>query len=157
MTPISLELNQMRRLTSCLMRNHRRHLMPSDCAPAWATTSKYRAFGHLRSCARHHRAYVRQADDLIPTEARGKWDLREMRIISMMCPALILAGCTFLNDAPPKVIYQSSDTISVEFSDDGLLRVSNRQEAMEMIERHCGGPYRIVGGSGGRIDAECVR
>ena len=98
---------------------------------------------------RHHRAYVRQADDLIPTEARGKWDLREMRIISMMCPALILAGCTFLNDAPPKVIYQSSDTISVEYSDDGLMRVSNRQEAMEMIERHCGGPYRIVGGSGG--------
>ena len=91
------------------------------------------------------------------TEARGKWDLREMRIISMMCPALILAGCTFLNDAPPKVIYQSSDTISVEYADDGLMRVSNRQEALEMIERHCGGPYRIVGGSGGRIDAECVR
>ena len=67
----------------------------------------------------------------------------------MMCPALILAGCTFLNDAPPKVIYQSSDTISVEYSDDGLMRVSNRQEALEMIERHCGGPYRIVGGSGG--------
>jgi hypothetical protein len=110
-----------------------------------------------RVVGRHHRAYVRQADDLIPTEARGKWDLREMRIISMMCPALILAGCTFLNDAPPKVIYQSSDTISVEYSDDGLMRVSNRQEAMEMIERHCGGPYRIVGGSGGRIDAECVR
>src|SRR4051812_38560741 len=97
------------------------------------------------------------SDDLIPTEARGKWDLREMRIISMMCPALILAGCTFLNDTPPKVIYQSSDTISVEYSDDGLMRVSNRQEAMEMIERHCEGPYRIVGGSGGRIDAECVR
>jgi hypothetical protein len=110
-----------------------------------------------RVVGRRHRACVRQADDLIPTEARGKWDLREMRIISMMCPALILAGCTFLNDAPPKVIYQSSDTISVEFSDDGLMRVSNRQEAMEMIERHCGGPYRIVGGSGGRIDAECVR
>ena len=48
-----------------------------------------------------------------------------MRIISMMCPALILAGCTFLNDAPPKVIYQSSDTISVEYSDDGAMRVSN--------------------------------
>ena len=27
--------------------------------------------------------------------------------------------------------------------------VSNRQEAREMIERHCGGLYRIVGGSGG--------
>ena len=78
-----------------------------------------------------------------------------MRIIFMMCPALILAGCTFLNDAPPKVIYQSSDTISVEYSDDGLMR-DNRQEALEMIERHCGGPYRVVGGSGGRIDAECV-
>ena len=73
----------------------------------------------------------------------------------MMCPALILAGCTFLNDAP-KVIYQSSDTISVEYPDDGLMRVNNRQEAMEMIERHCGGPYRIVGGSGGGIDAGCV-
>ena len=85
---------------------------------------------------------------LIQTEARGKWDLREMRIISMMCPALILAGCTFLNDAPPKVIYQSSDTISVEYPDDGLMRVNNRQEALEMIERHCGGPYRIVGGLG---------
>jgi hypothetical protein len=80
-----------------------------------------------------------------------------MRIISIMCPALILAGCTFLNDTPPKVIYQSSDTISVEYADDGLMRVSNRQEALEMIERHCGGPYRVVGGSGGRIDAECVR
>ena len=68
-----------------------------------------------------------------------------MRIISMMCPALILAGCTFLNDAPPKVIYQSSDTISVEYSDDGLMRVSNRQEAMEMIERHCGGRIGSLG------------
>jgi hypothetical protein len=37
-----------------------------------------------------------------------------MRIISLMCPGLILAGWTFLNNAPPKVIYQSSDTISVE-------------------------------------------
>jgi hypothetical protein len=54
-----------------------------------------------------------------------------MRIISIMCPALILAGCTFLNDTPPKVIYQSSDTISVEYADDGLMRVSNRQEALE--------------------------
>jgi hypothetical protein len=45
----------------------------------------------------------------------------------MMCPALVLAGCTFLNDTPPKVIYQSSDTISVEYADDGLMRVSNRQ------------------------------
>ena len=49
----------------------------------------------------------------------------------MMCPALVLAGCTFLNDTPPKVIYQSSDTISVEYADDGLMRVSNRQEALE--------------------------
>jgi hypothetical protein len=105
----------------------------------------------------YYRAYVSPSGRFDPEEARGKWGLREMRIISMMCPALVLAGCTFLNDTPPKVIYQSSDTISVEYADDGLMRVSNRQEALEMIERHCGGPYRVVGGSGGRIDAECVR
>ena len=33
----------------------------------------------------------------------------------------------------------------MEYADDGLMRVSNRQEALEMIERHCGGPYRILG------------
>ena len=53
-----------------------------------------------------------------------------MRIISMMCPVLILGGCTFLNDAPPKVIYQSPNTISVEYADDGMMRVSKRQEAL---------------------------
>ena len=58
-------------------------------------------------------------------------------------------SCARLGRLSPKVIYQSSDTISVEYADDGLMRVSNRQEALEMIERHCGGPYRVVGGSGG--------
>jgi hypothetical protein len=69
----------------------------------------------------YYRAYVSPSGRFDPEEARGKWDLGEMRIISMMCPALILAGCTFLNDAPPKVIYQSSDTNSGEYADDAMM------------------------------------
>jgi hypothetical protein len=69
----------------------------------------------------------------------------------------MLTACMLPSDTPPKVIYQSAETISVEYADDGMMRVANRQEALEMIERHCGGPYRIVGGSEGRIDAVCGR
>jgi hypothetical protein len=86
-----------------------------------------------------------------------------MRTLTLTIAGLTLAGCALPSKllqsaslAPPTVIYQSADTIGVEYTDDGMMRVSNEQEAVAMIERHCGGPYRIVGGSGGRIDAVCV-
>jgi hypothetical protein len=58
---------------------------------------------------------------------------------------------------PPSVIYQSAETIGVEYVDNGMMRVSNRQEAVAMVEQHCSGRYRVVGSSEGRIEAECVR
>jgi hypothetical protein len=80
-----------------------------------------------------------------------------MRSLGIILASLTLAACTLPSDIPPKVIYQSAETISLEYADDGMMRVSNRQEALEMIERHCGGPFRIVGGSDVRIDAVCGR
>ena len=89
-----------------------------------------------------------------------------MRTLSLTIAALTLTGCALPNKllqsaslAPPpsSAIYQSADTIGVEYADDGLMRLSNRQEAVAMIERHCSGRYRVVGGSEGRIEAECVR
>jgi hypothetical protein len=88
-----------------------------------------------------------------------------MRTLSLTIAALMLTACALpgklLQSAslapPPSVIYQSANTIGVEFTDDGLLRASNEQEAIEMIARHCSGRYRVVGGSGGRIEAECLR
>jgi hypothetical protein len=68
-----------------------------------------------------------------------------------------LAACVLPSDTPPKVIYQSAETVGLEYADDGMMRVSNRQAVMKMIERHCGGQYRVVRDSGGRIDAECLR
>jgi len=87
-----------------------------------------------------------------------------MRTLALTIATLLLTGCALPNKLlqsaslapPPSVIYQSADSIGVEYTDDGLMRLSNRQEAISMIERHCSGPYRVVGGSGGRIEAECV-
>ena len=89
-----------------------------------------------------------------------------MRPLVLSIAALTLAGCALPNKLlqsaslapPPSVIYQSAGTIGVEYADDGLMRLSNRQEALAMIDQHCGGQYRLVGGaSEGRIEAECVR
>jgi hypothetical protein len=89
-----------------------------------------------------------------------------MRSLVFTIAALTLAGCALPNKlvqsasfaSSPLVIYQSADTIGVEYTDDGLMRLSNRQEALAMVGQHCGGQYRVVGGdSEGRIEAECVR
>jgi hypothetical protein len=88
-----------------------------------------------------------------------------MRTLSLTIAALTLTGCALPNKllqsasllTPPSVIYQSADTIGIAYVDDGLMRVSNRQEAVAMVERHCSGRYRVLGGSEGRIEAECVR
>ena len=77
-----------------------------------------------------------------------------MRTLALTIATLTLLGCAL---PKPTVIYQSADTIGVEFTDDGMMRVSNQQEAVAMVARHCEGRYRIVGGSEGRIDAMCVR
>jgi hypothetical protein len=42
------------------------------------------------------------------------------------------------------IIYQSADTVGIEFTDDGMMLVSNRQVAVAMVERHYSGRYRIV-------------
>jgi len=58
-----------------------------------------------------------------------------------------LAACVFPSDTPPKVIYQSAETIGLEYADEGMMHVSNRQAVIEMIERHCGvGWSGILGG-----------
>ena len=87
-----------------------------------------------------------------------------MRTLALTIATLILAGCALPSNllqsaslAPPTVIYMSADTIGVEYTDDGTMRVSNQQEAVAVVARYCEGRYRIVGSSGGRIDAVCVR
>jgi hypothetical protein len=59
--------------------------------------------------------------------------------------------------ARPSIVYQSGDAIGVDYHDAGILAATNQREAVALIERHCNGKYRIVGRSGGRIDALCVR
>jgi hypothetical protein len=87
-----------------------------------------------------------------------------MRTLALTIATLTLAGCALPNKllqsaslASPTVIYMSADTIGVEYTDDGMMRVSNQQEAVATVARYCEGRYRIVGDSGGRIDAVCVR
>ena len=59
--------------------------------------------------------------------------------------------------AGPRVVYQTSDTIGVDYIEGGVLHVTRQREAVAIIERHCDGKYRITGRSQGRIDAVCVR
>jgi hypothetical protein len=88
-----------------------------------------------------------------------------MRPVGPTIALLLLTGCALPNKllqsasllTQPSVIYESAETIGVEYVDDGMMRVSNRQEAVAMVEQHCSGRYRVVGGSKGRIEAECVR
>ena len=88
-----------------------------------------------------------------------------MRPVGPTIALLLLTGCALPNKllqsasllTQPSVIYEFAETIGVEYVDDGMMRVSNRQEAVAMVEQHCSGRYRVVGGSKGRIEAECVR
>jgi hypothetical protein len=87
-----------------------------------------------------------------------------MRPLTLTITTLTLAGCAPPSNllqsaslAAPTVVYLSADTIGVKYTDDGTMRVSNQQEAVATVARYCEGRYRIVGDSGGRIDAVCVR
>ena len=67
-----------------------------------------------------------------------------MRPVGPTIALLLLTGCALPNKllqsasllTQPSVIYESAETIGVEYVDDGMMRVSNRQEAVAMVEQH---------------------